>query len=112
MVGATAARAFSFEEAQPLNVLDNCGDCLLVSRPAFELAGQNKSLESQCGGTPPGPTNDSYSVFPSAWAANQWNNQRLVPVWFAADRIRGVGQVVGVEVAIGWPSLRATCSTS
>jgi hypothetical protein len=36
--------------------LDNCGNCLLVSKPAFVSAGQNKSLESQWEGRPPGPT--------------------------------------------------------
>jgi hypothetical protein len=39
-----------------LRGLDNCGNCLLVSKPAFVSAGQNKSLESQCEGRPPGPT--------------------------------------------------------
>src|SRR5215813_5440754 len=55
-------RAFSFGAAQPLNVLDNRGDCLLVPKPAFVPAGQNKSLESQCGGTPPGPTTQSHAT--------------------------------------------------
>src|SRR5262249_724899 len=36
--------------------LDNFGNCFLVSKPAFASAGQYKSLELQCGGTPPGPT--------------------------------------------------------